>query len=658
VGLFPHVLWRTPLRRSRLSLAAALAVTSSAVLVGVPAVAEAAPKQIPVQLLTMNDFHGRIAETSGGDSQIITGPGDDGIYGPNAAGVTDDKFLLVGGSAHIAATVDRLQAAFAGESFFVGAGDLISASTFESSFFKDEPTIEALNAMGLDVSAVGNHEFDRGTQELRRISGATDDIDGVTACEGITVGVDGCFGNGDGHDFHGTDFPYLAANVLSKETGQPMLPPYEILDIDGRAGDQRMAVIGVVTDTTPTIVSPDGITDVEFIDEADAVNRYAAELKQQGIKAIAVLVHEGGEVDSPAPAFDQINACANLRGPIVDINNRVDEQVDVIISAHSHQAYNCMLTDPAGQPRLVTQAGFYGRLVTDIRLTVNSVSGEVDRSASSYGAANVPVVRAGTGDAEVASIVQYWKDRAAVAGSVVVGRQTADLDRAYRSGRAVRDRESSLGNLIADAQLAAAKSSTVLGGGDLAIMNPGGIRADINCAAPAGSTQANGDITFAETFEVQPFSNTVNAVNLTGAAIEQILEQQWAVRGGSLSFLQLSVSSNVRFEFDPNAPVGARIDPAKVTVNGVPLDLGGAYRVVANSFLIGGGDSFTAFRDGRVAGSTPVTGPNDVDAFNAYLVAQQDRVAPPALNRAVSTDPAQPFDDDRTGTGACVLAQA
>jgi 5'-nucleotidase len=646
------------LRRTRLSFVAAVAVASSAALVGVPAVADAAPTKIPVQLLTMNDFHGRISETAGGDSQIITGPGPDGFYGPNAAGVTDDHFLRVGGSAHIAATVDRLQSAFDGESFFVGAGDLISASTFESSFFKDEPTVEALNAMGLDVSAVGNHEFDRGTQELRRISGATDDTftDDVEACEGVVVGKTGCFG-GPGHEFQGTDFPYLAANVLSKKTGEPMLPPYEILDIDGDRGSQRMAVIGVVTDTTPTIVSPDGITDVKFIDEAEAVNRYASELKRRGIKAIAVLVHEGGEVDSPNPAYDQINACANLRGPIVDINNGVDEQVDLIISAHSHQAYNCLLTDPAGQPRLVTQAGFYGRLITDIRLTVNSVSGDVDRSASSYGAANVPVERVGTGDAEVASIVKYWQERAAVAGSVVVGKQSADLDRAYRNGRAVRDRESSLGNLIADAQLAAAKASTVLAGADLAIMNPGGIRADVNCLAPAASTQANGDITFAETFEVQPFSNTVNAVNLTGAAIEQILEQQWAVRGGSPSFLQLSVSSNVRFEFNPNAQVGDRIDPTRVTIGGVPLDLGGTYRVAANSFLIGGGDSFTGFRDGRVAGSTPVTGPNDVDAFNAYLAAQSSRVVPPALDRAVSTDPAQPFDDDRSGTGACVLPQ-
>jgi 5'-nucleotidase len=229
-----------PVRRTRFSLAAALAVATSAALLGVPAAADAAPKpkaNIPVQLVAMNDFHGRISETSGGDSQIITGPGPDGRYG-TVDGKVDDTYLTVGGSAHVAATVKRLQSSFTQQSgrdsatYFVGAGDLISASTFESSFFKDEPTIEALNAMGLDVSAVGNHEFDRGTQELRRISAATDGTftDDVTACEGIVPGKTGCFGEGK-HAFHGAEFPYLAANVLSRRTGKPILPPYQVLNL-------------------------------------------------------------------------------------------------------------------------------------------------------------------------------------------------------------------------------------------------------------------------------------------------------------------------------------------------------------------------------------------------------------------------------------------
>ncbi|MET0764265.1 MAG: bifunctional metallophosphatase/5'-nucleotidase [Blastococcus sp.] len=655
------------MRRTRLAVALAVA---AATVVGVPSAADAAPKKpkqpIPVQLVAMNDFHGRISETSGGDSQIVNGPGPDKIYGPNPdkQNKVDDTFTLVGGSAHVAATVDRLQSTFAtstgrsGASYFVGAGDLVSASTFESSFFKDEPTIEVLDAMGLDVSSVGNHEFDRGTEELRRISAATDGTftDNVKACprtldgERFVAGVDGCFGEGQ-HRFDGADFPYLAANVVSKKTGKPMLPPYQVFNLPQ---GKKLAVIGVVTDTTPTIVAPDGIQDVRFIDEAQAVNTYVPELRRRGVEAIAVLVHEGGDVDTPNPALDQVNRCANLSGPILDLNRGMDAEVDLIISAHSHETYNCRLQDPNGQPRLVTQAGNYGRLVTDIRLDVDAVTGEVIRTGPSYAATNVPVTRNGAGDAEVASIVQYWRDRAAVEGSVVVGRQTADLDRAYLTGSAVRDSESSLGNLIADAQLASARTpGSVLAGGDLALMNPGGIRADINCLAPAGSSQSKGDITYAETFEVQPFSNTVNAVNLTGAAIEQILEQQWAVRSGTTpNFLQLSVSSNVRYTFDPEAPIGNRIDPASISINAAALKPAATYRVVANSFLIEGGDSFGAFVSGRVAGSTPVVGPNDVDVFNAYLAAQGAAVTPPALDRAVSLG-ANQYNDDGSGRGAC-----
>src|SRR5215218_3029098 len=240
-------------------------MASSAALVGAPAIADAAPKpaaSVPVQLIAMNDFHGRIDLTKDGDSILFTGEGD----GPDKVpGTKDDGTVVVGGTANVAATVARLQSSFTAASgekagtWFVGAGDLVSATPFESAVFKDEPTIEVLNAMGLDVSSVGNHEFDRGTEELRRISAATDGTytDDVVACpetlggEAFEVGVDGCFGNGDGHDFHGAEFPYLAANVLDRATGKPMLPPYQVFDVPG---GKKIALIGVVTETTPDIV--------------------------------------------------------------------------------------------------------------------------------------------------------------------------------------------------------------------------------------------------------------------------------------------------------------------------------------------------------------------------------------------------------------------
>src|SRR3954453_8649067 len=260
--------------------------------------------------------------------------------------------------------------------------------------------------MGLDASSVGNHEFDRGTEELRRISGATDGTfsDDVTACQGVVPGESGCFGEGE-HAFDGADFPYLAANVVSKKTGKPFLPPYQVFDIPG---GKKIALIGVVPKTPPTIVAPDGVKDVNFIDEAVAVNKYVPELTRRGVQAIGVLVHEGGQQNGTGAT--DFNGCNSLTGPIVDLNNRISDEVDLIVSAHTHQAYNCRLAVPKGQPRLVTSAGFYGRLVSDIRLTLDSTTGEVNRAAT-YQATNVPVARStthGTVGTKVQSIVDYW----------------------------------------------------------------------------------------------------------------------------------------------------------------------------------------------------------------------------------------------------------
>ena len=610
------------MRRTRLTLAATLA--ASATLVGLPAAASATSRDVDVQLIAMNDFHGRISLTSGGDSELVTAPGPDGAYGTD-----DDEVTEVGGSANVAATVRELQSAFrstaggSAASFFVGAGDLVSASPFESSVFKDEPTIEVLNAMGLDVSSVGNHEFDRGTEELRRISAATDGrfTDDVTACEGVTPGVDGCFGT-DEHAFTGEDFPYLAANVLDAGSGEPMLPPYQVFHTPTGV---RVALIGVVTDTTPTIVAPTGITDVEFVDEAEAVNRYVPELQDEGIEAIGVLVHEGGEAEGPA-ALDP-NGCDQLTGPITEINDAVDGAVDLIVSAHTHQAYDCLLPVPGGEPRLVTQAGFYGRLVTDIRLTLDGATGDVDRAAT-YAATNVPVTRA-QADARVQSIVDHWATRAGEAGNAVVGSVTGDLLRARdATGAPVRDDESVLGTFVANAQLAGARAVPELGEPVVAFMNPGGLRTDIPFAgSPAG--EGDGNVTYRELFDVQPFSNTVNSVTLTGADLNAVLEQQFPSAARD-STLLLSTSDGFGYQYDPARAEGDRVFDCSLTIGGVPVDPVGTYRVVANSFLVGGGDSFTAF----TGGTDPVTGPVDVDTAVAYLAANSP-LTPPTGDHAV-----------------------
>jgi 5'-nucleotidase len=613
-------------RRTHVSLAV---LAAAATVVAVPTQAGAQPDGVAVQLVAMNDFHGRISLTAGGDSQLVTAPGPDGVFGENELGESDDVVVEVGGSANVAATVQRLQSEFRREtrgsaaSFFVGAGDMVSASPFESSVFKDEPTIEVLNAMGLDVSSVGNHEFDRGTEELRRISAATDGsfTDDVTACEGITIGVDGCFGEG-AHAFAGAEFPYLAANVVDKDTGQPMLPPYQVFHTPTGL---RVALIGVVTETTPTLVSPTGITDVEFVDEADAVNHWVPILRERGIEAIGVLMHEGGVATGPA-ALDP-NGCDLLEGPVLDINDRIDPAVDVLLSAHTHQAYNCLLPVAGGDPRLVTQAGFYGRLVTDIRLTLDPGTGDVDRAAT-YAATNVPVTREAP-DLAVQAIVDDWNARAAEAGNVVVGAVTGDLLRARdAAGLPVRDDESVLGTFVANAQLAGAQAVPELGDPVAAFMNPGGLRTDILFAgSPAG--EGDGQVTFRELFDVQPFSNTVNTTTVTGADIKAVLEQQFpsAVRD---STLLLSTSDGFAYTYDPARAEGDRVFGCSITIDGVVVDPAATYRIAVNSFLLAGGDAFTAF----TAGSDPVTGPLDVDTAVAYLAANSP-LTPPVGDHAV-----------------------
>jgi 5'-nucleotidase len=305
----------------------------------------------------------------------------------------------------------RRQAGGSAASFFVGTGDLVGASPPPSAEYRDEPTIEVLNTMGMDLAVVGDDEFNLGTTELLRMSGATDGsgADDVGACQGVEQGVTGCFGEGE-HTFTGAQFPYLAANVVSRATGEPILPPYQIRHTPL---GQRVGFIGVVTEGTPSEVPPDGITvdafldgitDVAFLDEAEVVNQYVGELRSEGVQAIVVLLHRGGKVNGPTAADP--SGCDGLNGAVTTVNERIDPAVDVILTGHSHAAYVCTLPVPGGPPRLVTQAGFYGRLVTDVRLTLDPVTGDVDRGAT-YEAVNLPVLRTDA-DPQVQAVVDYW----------------------------------------------------------------------------------------------------------------------------------------------------------------------------------------------------------------------------------------------------------
>jgi 5'-nucleotidase len=384
-------------------------------------------------------------------------------------------------------------------------------------------------------------------------------------------------------------------------------------------GGRKVALIGVVTDTTPTIVAPDGVADVEFIDEADAVNKYVPELTRRGVEAIGVLVHEGGQQNGPAGANP--NGCNTLTGPIVDINNRVDDEVDLIVSAHTHAAYNCKLPVPGGQDRLVTSAGFYGRLVSDIRLTLDARTGEVDRSAT-YQATNVPVTRTNP-DAHVQSIVDYWVAKSAVAGNRVVGSATADIGRSVSSQRPF---EQPIGNLVAQAQLEGLQEEQ-FGFPEIAFMNPGGVRTDILA----------GEVTYRELFNVQPFGNTANTITLTGADIDDVLEQQYQQdpdgpagpnnAGPRNTRLTMGTNEGFVWSYDLTQTYGNRVPDDSIKLNGVTIVPSQTYRVAANSFLTAGGDSFTAFLNG----SAVTTGPVDVDVLVEYFE-QNSPVSPPLAN--------------------------
>jgi 5'-nucleotidase len=531
-------------------IAVALAVALGTLAASVP-VAAAAPRGEPVevQLLALNDFHGNLEPPAGP------------VAGVDAGGVE-----------YLATHVDRLRATNR-NTLVASAGDLIGASPILSALFHDEPTVEAMNRLGLDLNAVGNHEFDDGQGELRRMQ------------SGGCHPEDGCQ---DGTPFVGADFRFLAANV-KRRSGRTLFPPYAIRSFEG----ERIAFVGMTLEATPSIVSPSGVIGLSFEDEAETVNALIPRLRARGAETVIVLLHEGGFTSGGA------NECPGLSGPIVDIVERTSDEVDLFVTGHTHRAYNCVVD---GRP--VTSAGSFGRLLTDIDLTIDRVSGEPTRIR----AANLVVTRDVPEHAAQTALLARYRTLAAPIGDRVVGRASAPVTRdATPAG------ESALGDLVADAQLSATAPAG-LGGARIAFMNPGGIRADL----------AEGEITYAEAFAVQPFGNNLVTLTLTGAEVDRLLELQW---DGQASPRILQVSRGFSYGWDPSRPVGERVDPATITLDGAPLDPATRYRVTVNSFLADGGDGFGVLPQGtdRLGGVT------DLDAFEAYLRAGP--VAPPARDR-------------------------
>jgi 5'-nucleotidase len=513
---------------------------------------------VDVQLLAFNDFHGNLKPPSGSSGKITTGP----------TPATD--FKEAGGSEYFATHVKQLR----GENpntLVVAAGDIIGATPLLSALFHDEPAIESMNALGLDVATVGNHEFDEGPDELLRMQ------------NGGCHPVDGCQ---DGDGFEGAKFRYLSANVTKKSDGKTLFPSYAVRSFRGA----RVGFIGVTLEGTGLVTNPAGVSGLDFKDEAETINALVPHIRAKGVETIVVLIHEGGATTG---LYDQ---CAGISGPLFEIVNHLDPAIDVVVAGHTNAAHVCNLGG-----KLVTSAASFGRLVTDIDLKIDEKSGHV----VSMGGRNVIASRDVAKDADQTTIITKYEALSAPLANKVVGTVTADLLKAANlAGQAP------LGDVIADAQLEATKAN----GAVAAFMNPGGIRADLTFAQISGG-EAPGAVTYGEAFTVQPFGNTLTTLTVTGEQLKTMLEQQWQLVGGAEKANILQVSAGFSYTWDSTKPLGSRVDAASIRLDGQAVVANQSYRITVNAFLADGGDGFAILKSGtnRVAGGL------DLDAMLTFM---------------------------------------
>lgn len=535
------------------------------------------PKTAAAKILGFNDFHGQLSE-----GRLVAG-------------------RPVGGAAVLASYLKTASHDFPGRHLIIHAGDFVGASPPDSALLQDEPSIQFLNTLANDecdgaaradrecniVGTPGNHEFDEGKGELLRLVYGGNHPDGPFL----------------ENPYRGARFPYVSANVVSDDRKQrPLLPPYVIRKLD-RA---KVGVIGAVLKETPTIVTPAGVAGLKFLDEATAINARVAELKRRGVHTIVVTIHQG--------AFQQsytgpTNPAAALGSPIRDIVSALDDEVDVVISGHSHTFSNALVATPSGHQILVTQAFAASTAYADIDLTIDLEDGDVLTKSASIVTTFSDVAPGNVRDAAVQSIVTEAKALTDPLVNRPIAIFTADITRAQTTAG-----ESALGNLIADAQRAAT-------GTDFAFMNPGGIRQELFFAkSPTNPADADGTALWGELFTIQPFGNSLVTMNLTGQQIYDLLNQQFAVN----RFLQIS---GLDYTWDASLPAASRV--VEIRKDGLPIDVTATYTVTANNFIATGGDGFTVFTQG----TNQVGGDIDLDALIAYVTSLPQPFSAPALGR-------------------------
>jgi 5'-nucleotidase len=582
-------------------------------LLALPGAATAKQPDTHVQLLAINDLHGHLAPNTPGTIQV--GCCNPVVSGGVQTGWTQ-KTVPAGGIAYLATHIKSLRATNA-NTITVGAGDLIGASPLVSALFHDEPTIEALNSLGLDVSGVGNHEFDEGVDELLRMR------------YGNQHGGDGCHpvdGCQDGTPFGGSIFEYLAANVFFADTDTTILPPYEV----HKVGDAKIAFIGLTFEGTPTVVTPSAVAGLEFRPEVQTVNALVDELREeQRVNAFVVLLHQGGVQRPPSPPsspattptgdeYTDVNRCVNFSGPEMEqIAAGIDPRVSVIVSAHTHQPYVCRMSG-----KLVTSAASFGRLVTDIDLTIDGKSGDITAATASNRIVTQDVPR----DKQAKRILDKYTALSAPLANRVIGSISADI-RSARDNPSGQNAagEQPMGDVIADAMLEAT-TPTDFGGAVAAFMNSGGVRAGLLFNQISGGEQP-GQVTYGEAFTVQPFGNTIVVKTCTGQQIYDVLNQQFNNPAAGSNRIMLP-SANVHYQWTTSG--GPHVVDGSVSFDGgaTPIDKAATYRIAVNNFMADGGDNYTVFR----SCTEPLGGEVDLDAFGRYLGAHSP-VAPPPLDR-------------------------
>jgi 5'-nucleotidase len=527
-------------------------------LVGAVSSFEQKPRTVTVQVLAINDLHGNLEPPTGSGGKVNATP--------------------AGGTEYLATHLKQAEAQNP-NSILVGAGDMIGASPLLSALFKDEPTVEALNAMHLSVTSIGNHELDHGPEELKR-------------------------------RLKDAKYQYLAANVLRKGTRATLFPSTTVRTVGG----VKIGFIGETLEDSPSVIAAQSIRDLQFLEESKVANKAAARLERQGVHSIVLLIHQGGMQRVEKGADTDPNGCVDFQGDIAGIAEKLSPAIKVVISAHTHQFYNCEI---AGH--VVTSAGSYGRLFTRINLTIDRHSDKI----VSLNAKNEVVTRDVPKDPEQTAILEKYQPREKAVADRAEGSITASID---RRGDESGSKESALGDVVADAQLAATQTADQ-GGAVVAFMNSGGLRADL---VARDAAQGPSPVSFGDLYVVQPFGNHLTVATMTGAMIRELLEQQFHA-DGSATILQ--VSDGFSYKYRLHAEQGQHVLPGSIMLRGHPVADSDVLRIEASDFLMGGGDGLTAFRDAK----DKLLGPADIDALVEYFH-KHSPVAPGAQNRIERVD--------------------